>query len=100
MRFQIKDTNYFFLPGNKHMLHLASISYSLREFILMLDITTQKTYIEEVVLESKDFSQDVWANLKFIQDDQLAEDLAAFCQDRKLIDVKRIQERLIDQGLL
>lgn len=98
MRYTVKNTNYFLLPGNPHMVHIATIGYGLREFVAMLDRTTQKFYIEEVVLESKDFQKDVWANFKFIDDDSLAIDLAKFCEDKKLLDMKRIQEVLIDQG--
>lgn len=81
------------------MLHLSTIGYSLQEFILMLDINQNKIYIEEVVLESKDLSKDVWANFKFIEDDALAEDIYRFCEDRKLIDMKRVQETIIDMGI-
>jgi hypothetical protein len=96
--FKLKDSNYFVLPGNPHMLHLATIQDGFREFVAMLDLTTQKFYIEEVVLESKDFQKDVWANFKFIQDDSLAQELAAFCEEKKVRDMKKIQETLIDQG--
>lgn len=98
MRYLIKNTNYFPLPGNPHMIHIATIGYGLREFVAMLDRTTQKFYIEEVVLESKDFQKDVFANFKFIDEDALAEDLAKFCEDKKLLDMKRIQNVLIDTG--
>ena len=97
---KVINTNHFRLPGNEHMIHLASIQDSLREFILMIDTKTSKAYIEEVVLESKDFSKDIWANLKFIEDDNLAHDLASFCEDKKLIDMKKVQEYLIDQQLV
>jgi hypothetical protein len=97
MRFKLKDTNLFYLPGNAHMLHLATIEYSLREFIAMLDVTTQKLYIEEIVLQSVDFQKDVWANLKFINDDLLAADLAEFLREKKVIDMKKIQEKILEQ---
>lgn len=96
MRFTVKDTNVFPLPGNKHLLHIATIGYSLREFVAMLDISTQKLYIEELVLESKDFERDVWANFKFIEDDNLARDLAAFCQEKQVLDMKKIQEVILN----
>jgi hypothetical protein len=99
MSFKITNTDYFYLPNNPHMLHLATISYSLREFILMLDVTQNKIYIEEVVLVSVDYSKDVWANFKFIEDDSLAEDLYKFCEDKKLIDMKRVQETILDRRL-
>lgn len=100
MRFIVKDTNLFFLPGNKHMLHIATIGYSLREFVAMLDVNTQKIYIEEVVLVSQDFSKDVYANFKFIDEDELAQELSEFCDSRKLLDMKRIQDRLCSQSPL
>jgi hypothetical protein len=93
---KVKDSNLFLLPGNPHILHIATISYGLREFIVMLDHTTQNMYIEEIVLESTDFSNDVWANMKFIDDDELAFDLAKFADDLKLIDMKRIQNYLVE----
>jgi hypothetical protein len=93
-RFKLKDSNLFLLPGNPHMLHIATISYGLREFIFMLDHTTQDMYIEEVVLETTDFQGDVWANMKFIDDDELAHDLAKYAEDLKLTDMKRIQNYL------
>jgi len=98
MRFILKNTNLFLLPGNQHMLHVATIGYGLREFILMVDRSTAKMYIEEVVLETKDFDKDVWANLKFIQDDALANDLSEFCDKEGLRDIKKIAEKLIDMG--
>ena len=93
-RFKVKDSNLFLIPQNPHMLHVATISYGLREFIVMLDHTTQQMYIEEVVLETTDFSKDVWANMKFIDDDELAFDLAKFAEDQKLIDMKQIMNYL------
>lgn len=80
------------------MLHIATISSSLREFILMLDRRTAKMYIEEVVLEGKDFDKDVWANFKFIQDDNLANDISEFCSELGLRDIKKITEICIDMG--
>lgn len=95
-RFKLKNSNLFQLPGNAHMLHIATIGYGLREFIFMLDVLTQKMYIEEVVLETKDFANDVWANMKFIEDDNLAHDLAKFAEDKKITDMKRIQNYLYE----
>ena len=81
------------------MIHIATIGYGLRDFVAMLDKTTQKFYIEELVFETKDLSKDIWGNFKFIQDDALAEDLAAFCEANKVLDMKRIQQVLLDGGL-
>ena len=97
MRFQVKDSNIFRIPNNQHLLHLATISYGLREFIVMVCIEgvhSGKCYIEEVVLNTVDYSKDVFANLKFIDDDNLAFDLAMFAQDKGLTDVKKRMNEL------
>ena len=57
-----------------------------------------KCYIEEVVLESKDFSKDVFANCKFIADDNLAFDLAKFAEEQGLTDMKKRFNELGDRG--
>lgn len=101
MRFKLKNSNIFPLPGNPHMLHLATIGYSLREFIVMLGImgpASGKIYIEEIVLESKDFSKDVFANCKFIEDDNLANDLSEFVEEKGIRDMKKIADTIIDMG--
>jgi hypothetical protein len=101
MRFVVKDSNLFKLPNNPHMMHLATISYGLREFIVMACIEGNhkgKCYIEEVVLESRDFSKDVWANCKFISDDNLAFDLAKFAEDKGLTDMKKRFNELNEKG--
>lgn len=101
MRFHIKDSNIFPLPNNKHMLHLATIGYGLREFIVMTCVMGPhkgKTYIEEVVLNGTSIKDDVWANLKFIQDDNLAFDLAKYAEDTKLTDMKTRLNELGDRG--
>lgn len=97
-RFTLKNSDYFLLPGNEQMLHLATIGYGMREFILMYYREAAKLYIEEVVLETKDFDKDVWANFKFIEDDSLANDLAEFAEERGLRDMKKITEKCIDMG--
>ena len=103
MRFSIKDSNLFLLPNNTHMLHLATISYGLREFIVMACIrgaNAGKCYIEEAVLESRDFSKDIFANCKFISDDNLAFDLAKFADMKGLTDMKKRYKELEEQGKL
>jgi len=96
--FKIKDSNLFPVPGNTHMIHLATISYGLREFIVMWFVARNTTYIEEIVLESKDWSKDVFANCKFIKDDNLASDLAAFAKDRGILNLKSTAETILDSG--
>lgn len=103
MNFKVKDSNLFKLPANPHMMHLATISYGLREFIAMACIAGEhagKCYIEEVVLNTVDYSKDVFANLKFIDDDNLAFDLAKYCEDKGLTDMKKRFNELGDTGRL
>ena len=78
------------MPGNLHMVHLGTISYSLREFVIMFCIAGEhqgNCYIEEVVLNSIDWTNDVFANLKFIKEHNLAFDLAKFAEEEKLTDM-------------
>jgi hypothetical protein len=85
------------------MLHLGTIEYGLREFIVMACIRGPRSgqvFIEEVVLNTVDFSNDVFANCKFIEDDNLAFDLAKFAEDKKLTDVKTRINELGDTGRL
>jgi hypothetical protein len=101
VKFQLKNSNVFPVPGNNHMLHLATISGGLREFIVMLCVRGEKRgqcYIEEVVLNTVDWSSDVYANCKFIDDDHLAEDLEGFAREKGITDIKKVQELLIDRG--
>lgn len=103
MRFYVKDSNIFKIPNNPHMLHLATIGYGLREFIVMVCIEgpyKHKCYIEEAVLTTVDFKKDVFANLKFIDDDNLAADLAAFVDEKKLTDMKERFNELGDTNRL
>ncbi len=97
-RMKVTDSNVFALPGNPHMFHLVTVKMGFREFVAMMDNRTQKVYIEEVVLESKDFTKDVWANLKFIEDDILAFDLARYLEHKNLLSIKRVQEILFTGG--
>jgi hypothetical protein len=64
----------------------------------MLDYKTSLTYIEEVVLESNDLANKVWANFKQIEDDNLWNDLGGFVAEKKLIDMKKVNEVIIDEG--
>lgn len=101
MRFTLKNSNVFPLPGNEHFLHLGTIGYGLREFIVMACVrgTHQgKVYIEEVVLNSVNWTDDVFANLKFVDDDNLAFDLAKFVEEKGLTDMKKLSDRLISTG--
>lgn len=97
--FKVKNSNIFPMPGgNEHMIHMATIGMGLREFIVMVDRRTQKAYIEEAVLTSVNWKEDVTAHCKFIDDDNLAEDLAAFVEEQGLLDMKKIINTLMDRG--
>lgn len=102
MRMIVKNTDIFPIPKNPHMLHLGTIGYGLREFVCLICIAPGehqgKTYIEEVVLNTVDWTSDVFANLKFIEDDNLAEDLARFAMEKKLLDQERVIGQLYETG--
>ena len=66
----------------------------------MIERGTQEAYIEEVVLISQSWTEDVTAHCKFIEDDNLANDLAEFVQEQGLLDMKKIINQLMDQGKL
>lgn len=98
---KIKNSNLFFMPGNSHMLHLGTIEYGLREFVVFTCIASNtpyygNTYIEEVVLTSQDFSKDVTAHCKFIEDDNLAFDLAKFAEEQGITDMKKRTNELLE----
>lgn len=83
------------------MLHLATLTRGMKEFVVMLCRLGEckgKLYIEEVVLTTVDWTNDVFANLKFIDDDNEAEDLFRFVEERKIVDMKHIADVLIDSG--
>lgn len=83
------------------MLHLGTIGYGLREFIVMLcwqGSCKGKVYIEEIVLNTVDFTNDVTANCKFIEDDNLANDLARYAEEQKLTDMERVIGTLSETG--
>lgn len=77
---------------------MGTIEYGLREFVVMLSPPNGKIYIEEVVLNTIDFSSDVFANCKHIKDDNLFHDLAAFAAEQGMTDMKKVAEQIIDQG--
>jgi len=57
-----------------------------------------KCYIEEAVLTTIDFSTDVYANCKFIEDDNLAYDLTKYADEQGLTDMKKRTSEIIDRG--
>lgn len=75
MRFQIKDKTKYPLPGtNGRFIHLATILYSVREFIYFVDKNTQQSYIEEIT----------GGSLRTIDDDNLWNDLAQTLKEQGL----------------
>jgi len=91
MRLKLINSNIFKVPGNPHMIHLGTIKKGLQEFIVILCIGGPKkgqVYIEEVVLNTVDFSKDIFANCKFIADDNLAQELADFAQEKGILNIK------------
>ena len=105
MRFKVKDSNLFRMPNNPNYLHLATISYGLQEFVAFVCIAGSeedkgKCYIEKVTLSSYDPAKMVWANLEWIEDDNLAFDLAKFCEDKGLTDIPKRLNELGDTGRL
>ena len=101
MRFTVKSDTMFKLPNNPHLIHLATIMYGLREFIVMIcrgPLCEGKVYIEEVVLTSVDYQKDVFANLKFIDEDNLAFDLAKFADSKGLLDMEKRLGQDIEMG--
>ena len=98
MSFKLINSDLFLLPNNPHMIHLGTISKGLQEYIVMLCIRGPKSgnvYIEETVLNTVDFSKDVFANLKYIQDEALVNDLAAFAREKGLLNIERVMERVL-----
>lgn len=90
MRFIVKNSDLFPIEGNPHMIHLGTIGYGLREFWVMLCIKgpkKDKCYIEELVLTTHSFTEDITGNFKYIDDDQLALDLSKFAFEKGLTDV-------------
>jgi hypothetical protein len=103
MKFKVKDSNIFPMPGNNHLLHLGTITMGVREFVVMAAVSGSqkgKCYIEEVVLSTIDFSSDVFASCKFINDDNLAFDLAMFANEKGLTNIKKRYNELGDRGKL
>jgi len=93
----IKNSNIYPLPGNPHMLHLATIEKGLQEFVVMACIRGPKrgnVYIEELVFNTVDWSKDIFANCKFVDDDALAHDLARFVDEKHITDMKKVFDHI------
>jgi len=80
MNFKILNNNRFLLKGtNGRFVHLATIGYGVREFMVFLDQKTLTTYIEEIT----------GGHLSRIFDDELWDALAQFVKDKQLNIVRR-----------
>lgn len=99
---KIKNKDIFVIPNNPHMLCLGQISKGLREFWVLLCISGAhkgKCYIEEYVPTTVSFSDDIFGNFKFIQDDEEAEELTRFCELHKLSDISERAGEMVETGL-
>lgn len=100
--FKLKDSNIYPMPGSQDQaLHLGTIGHGLREYVVFTYVhgpAQGNTYIEEVVLNTVDWQRDVFANLKFIEEDSLAFDLARFAEEKGLTDPKKLAQVLMDRG--
>lgn len=102
MRIIVKDSSIEPIEGNPHMLKLAILSRGLQEFWVMLCISgvhRGKCYIEEYVSTTIDFKGDIFGNFKFVQDDELAEELTRFAEDKKLTDMGARAGEMVETGL-
>jgi hypothetical protein len=99
---RITDKNIYPIPGNPHMLHLATLSKGLRDFWVMLAVAGQckgKCYIEEYVPTTVSWSDDIFGNFKFIQSDEEAEELTRFAEHHKLTDISERASEMCETGL-
>jgi len=102
MQCTVKDSSIYPIPGSEHMLHIGTILRGLQEFVVMLCVRgphSGKCYIEELVPNMVNFSEDVYGNLKFIQDDDLANELAQFAHHKGLTNLKERVGQMIETGL-
>lgn len=73
--FRLLNTNRFYLPGTGgEYLHLASISYGLKEYMCFANTRTQEIYIEAIT----------GGQLEFIEDNSLVESIAKFLEDKQV----------------
>lgn len=99
MRFVLKDTNIFPMDSNPHMLHIATVGYGLRDFVCMLCIMGSKAnnlYIEELVPTTNSSVEDIYGNFKFIDDDDLATELAMFLAMHNITSIDKIASILAE----
>lgn len=83
MAFKLSSTNVYELPGtNARFIHIATVHNSLKEYICFIDTNTNQCYIEDIT----------GGSLKFIEDDNLAHDIAMFLQHHGVTDMRKINE--------
>jgi hypothetical protein len=81
MRFLLKDSNRFYLPGTrKRFLHLASVNYGLREYVCFADRLTIDIYIEEIT---------GGCSPQLVEDDKLVEAIEEFLKGKGILDMNR-----------
>jgi len=81
MTFKLINSNRFYLPGTKNKwLHLATVTYGVREFICFSNVDNQKIYIEEI-------TGGTGPNL--IKDDSLLEALHQFLTEKTILNMMR-----------
>lgn len=74
------DRNKYALKGtNGRFFHLASIQHGVREYMCFVDKHTTKIYIEEIT----------GGHLEFIKDESLANELAAFCTAKGVLNTNQ-----------
>lgn len=80
MALRLINSERFFLPGTQNrFMHFGTAHSGVREFMCFIDTVDKKVYIEEIT----------GGHLEFINDDKLAEELAAFFTYHKLMNMDR-----------
>lgn len=69
-------------------LHLGTIHHGVREYMCFLEVAGNDCYIEEIT----------GGHLARIDDDQLANDLAKFCDERGITSMTRVANWIASQG--
>jgi hypothetical protein len=76
---KLLDSNRYEMKGtNGRFVHLATMQDGIREYVCMYDLKESKCYIEEIS----------GGQLKFIDDDNVAADLADFLFNKHITDLK------------
>lgn len=79
-RFRLVTTECFYLKNTHGIwLHMATIQYNTKEFMVFKNVTNQETYIEEISLSGQ---------LEFIKDEKLFIDLWYFVLSHGILDPK------------